>query len=555
MIIEITYDKGNGVVVLNRVDYDNGLLEILNDESKFKLLNEDPTIKREGQLKRFLCKLNKNYKNFFSKSDYENIYPKGSVPARIYGLPKIHKQFSTVPPFRPVVSSIGTFNYHLARYLGSLLTPILPMEYAAKDTFTFVQELKEVSLRNKYMVSFDVCSLFTNIPLDETINIAVDLIFEKHQNFPLKRSELFKLFEFATLKTNFLFNGIMYDQIDGVAMGSPLAPILANLFMGSKEKDWIENCTFEKPSFYRRYVDDIFCIFDNEESAKCFFDYLNNRHVNIKFTMETEVNQRLPFLDILIDNQYTLKTSVYHKPTYTGLLMNFKSFLPFQYKLGLIRTLIDRTFKISNNWVSFHSDIEKLKETLGRNMFPPNLFQKTLNRYLNKQLDVTQVREEKDIDIRFFKLPYIGQHSVSLKQKLKDMIERYCTGIDIKLVFVGSKLSDSFSCKDKFTSFSQTTSVVYKFVCAGCNSSYIGETERHLSVRINEHFFKDKNSHIYKHLATSPVCKEQCTADCFSVIDHAHTKHQLRIKEGLYIKWHSPVLNKQLYHYTSALTV
>ena len=248
-IVIVKPDKGNGVVVLNRVDYNNGLLEILNDESKFKLLNEDPTIKREGQLKRFLCKLNKNYKNFFSKSDYENIYPKGSVPARIYGLPKIHKQFSTVPPFRPVVSSIGTFNYHLARYLGSLLTPILPMEYAAKDTFTFVQELKEVSLRNKYMVSFDVCSLFTNIPLDETINIAVDLIFEKHQNFPLKRSELFKLFEFATLKTNFLFNGIMYDQIDGVAMGSPLAPILANLFMGSKEKDWIENCTFENHPF------------------------------------------------------------------------------------------------------------------------------------------------------------------------------------------------------------------------------------------------------------------------------------------------------------------
>jgi len=88
-----------------------------------------------------------------------------------------------------------------------------------------VDELKEVSFTNKYMVSYDVCSLFTNIPLKETIDLAVDLILNKHPNFSLKRTELRKLFEFATLKTNFLFDGKMYDQIDGVAMGSPLAPI------------------------------------------------------------------------------------------------------------------------------------------------------------------------------------------------------------------------------------------------------------------------------------------------------------------------------------------
>jgi hypothetical protein len=273
--------------------------------------------------------------------------------------------------------------------------------------------------------------------------------------------------------------------------------------------------------------------------------------------MEVEIDQKLPFLDILINNEDNLKTSVYHKPTYTGLLMNFQSFLPFQYKLGLIRTLIDRTYKISNNWFSFDLDIRKLKESLCRNIFSPHLFEKTLNRYLHKQFENSEqvdASEDGDIDQRYFKLPYIGNYSVLLNQKLRNMVSRYCNKIDIKIVFTTSKLSDSFSCKDKFQSFSQMTSVVYKFVCAGCNSSYIGETQRHLSVRINEHF-KDKNLHVFKHLNAAPECKEQCTSDCFTILDHARTKFQLRIKEGLYIKWESPELNKQLYHYSSNLTV
>jgi len=486
-------DKGNGVVILNKADYNTSLMSIISDTNKFKLLEDDPTLKREGQLKRFLLKLKKNYKDFFSTKEYDRIYPKGSVPARIYGLPKMHKTFVSVPPFRPVVSSIGTFNYNLSQYLGSLLTPFLPAEYTARDTFTFVDELKEVSFTNKYMVSYDVCSLFTNIPLKETIDLAVDLILNKHPNFSLKRTELRKLFEFATLKTNFLFDGKMYDQIDGVAMGSPLAPILANLFMGHFEKIWIENYSLNKPQFYKRYVDDIFCIFDNKEDAELFFDYLNEQHENIKFTMEHEVNKNLPFLDILIDNSNSFETSTYHKPTYTGLLMNFHSFLPFQYKLGLIRTLIDRIFKITNTWSSFDLDIKKLSHTLCRNLFPPHLIEKTLSRYLHKKYEaseqVSEIVEENNIEQRYFKLPYIGNYSVVLNKKLKDLI-------------------------DRFQSFSQMTSVVYKFVCAGCNASYIGETERHLSVRINEHF-KDKNSHIWKHLNANPICKEQCSNDCF----------------------------------------
>ena len=193
----------------------------------------------------------------------------------------------STPPFRPIVSSIGTYNYNLAKFLCGLLNNIIPNEHTATDSFTFVNDFQSFGCNNKFLVSFDVVSLFTNIPLTETIDIAVDLILTNHPNLKISRSDLTKLFSFATCQTHFLFNGLVYDQIDGVAMGSPLAPVLANLFMGFHEDQWLKN--YQKPNsvlFYRRYVDDIFCIFNNEADATNFFNYLNCQHPNIKFTLE-----------------------------------------------------------------------------------------------------------------------------------------------------------------------------------------------------------------------------------------------------------------------------
>ena len=83
----------------------------------------------------------------------------------------------------------------------------------------------------KFLISFDFTSLFTNIPLEETINIAIDTNFQNYPNVKFTRKELQKLFKIATSETYFIFNNKIYDQIDSVLMGSPVAPILANLFM------------------------------------------------------------------------------------------------------------------------------------------------------------------------------------------------------------------------------------------------------------------------------------------------------------------------------------
>ena len=143
-IVILKPDKGNAVVVLDRSVYKSKIYDILSDTSKFRQLSSDPTVTRQTKLCNFLLKLKKQGL-FKDHALYQKLYPVGSRPARIYGLPKIHKikNEGDIPPFRPIISSLGTFNYQLAKWLSELLVPHLPAQYTASDTFSFVEELKK----------------------------------------------------------------------------------------------------------------------------------------------------------------------------------------------------------------------------------------------------------------------------------------------------------------------------------------------------------------------------------------------------------------------------
>ena len=204
------------------------------------------------------------------------------------------------PKLRPIVSSIGTFNYNLAHFLCDLLSPLVPNDYSCKDTFSFVSQIKNSNLSKKFLVSYDVTRLFTNIPLQETIDIAINLIFNHNPNLNITKKELKKLFLFATSQTHFVFGGKFYNQIDGVAMGSHLAPVLANIFMGFYESKSLNEYNLNKLKFYLRYVDDILAAFDKEEDSLNLKKNLNKRHPNIKFMIEKQINHSIAFLDVFI---------------------------------------------------------------------------------------------------------------------------------------------------------------------------------------------------------------------------------------------------------------
>ncbi|XP_046863299.1 uncharacterized protein LOC124457051 [Xenia sp. Carnegie-2017] len=251
-IVILKPDKGNGVVILNKNDYHKKMMEILTDTSKFELLNDDAikiTLKRENQVKTLLRKL--KAEKCINQKTYNELYPTGTRIGILYGLPKIHK--SSIP-LRPILSSIDHYSYKLAKFFIPLITPISANSHVIKDSFSFVQDLlqSDINANNVVMASFDVKSLFTNIPVDETIAIITNHIFSNNTSFQgLDRSQFTQLLSLSVKNCHFFFNGQVYQQIDGVAMGSPLGPLFANIFMAFNENSWLHNCpsTFKPPFF------------------------------------------------------------------------------------------------------------------------------------------------------------------------------------------------------------------------------------------------------------------------------------------------------------------
>ena len=178
----------------------------------------------------------------------------------LYRNPKVHKTVvNNILIFRPILSAINTPSYSLAKYLNAIFPPLATNEFIMKNSFDFAEEVFNYD-HNLYMARLDVESLITNIPLEETImNCVNDLSSNNFYSGKSSRKDLYELLKLATTESSFIFDNKLYKQIDGVAMGSPLGPTLANAFLCHYEKIWLNECPSQfKPVVYRRYVDDIF---------------------------------------------------------------------------------------------------------------------------------------------------------------------------------------------------------------------------------------------------------------------------------------------------------
>ena len=173
---------------------------LISDETKFAKLSHNPTKSRENSLISYLRNLKRD--GIIDAATFQRILLCGSTVGVLYGLPKVHK---TGCPFRPIVSSVNTYNYNLACFLVSVLKPISTNEFTIKDSFTFADWVKAHKHNNEIMCSFDVCSLFSNVPLDETIQICLMKLYSLPDPPNLPRPVLKNLLEFATKKSHFVF--------------------------------------------------------------------------------------------------------------------------------------------------------------------------------------------------------------------------------------------------------------------------------------------------------------------------------------------------------------
>ena len=201
--------------------------ERLSDVSKFKEITVEPRkeinllLQHEGKLIEFL----KRVQSSVTTDLYKYLYPQGSQRGIMYGLSKIHKPLvNGFLKLKPILSAINTDTYKWANFFVLLLKPFTSNNYTFKDSFDFAKDITQQSSK-LVMASLDVDSLFTNVPLDETVEIFVNELFKSSQKVSgLNKQQVLEMLSLTSKENSILFDQKYYSQIDGVAMGSPLGP-------------------------------------------------------------------------------------------------------------------------------------------------------------------------------------------------------------------------------------------------------------------------------------------------------------------------------------------
>ena len=563
-------DKGAGVVILNKDDYNSKMKTILNDNSKFCDLGSsagnDNTAKIESRIQRRLLKLKKE--NLISASVYEAIRPTGSQRPRMYGLPKIHKKDV---PLRPILSMTGSAQHRLAKWLTSLLQPVLQnlSSNCVSDSFTFVNEVRnfQFSPSSVFLCTFDISSLFTNVPLAETIEICADVLYRDDSTAPPFPRKIFvELMQTATSSVEFSFNNNMHRQIDGVAMGSPLGPALANIFVGYQEARLFKNV--ERPLAYFRYVDDTFAAFKCEDDCNTFLSQLNSLHPSLRFTYEKESNRSLPFLDVLVERTDSkFLTSIYRKPTFTGQYLRWNSFSPRKRKINLIGTLVHRAVMICSK-SRLDSELTKIRSILLQNGYPENVINSAFKQKL-QQLNSNPVHTVTKCPV-YLHIPWIGDVSTKFEKQITSAVKRCFFSVEPRVVFTTRQLLPATK-KDVLPSH-QHSNLIYQFKCH-CDSRYVGRTSQRLEERIKQHVPRSisnpaatcedrqslsrackarsgrtqqfHESAIGQHLLDNIECARHYNNSMFSVLARGRSSFHLSALEATFIKSFKPPLCKQ----------
>ena len=228
--IVLTADKGVAMVIMDRQDYINKANQLLNQDT-YEVITKDPT----NTIKNKLINILKNIKtkSGLGTNTYKSMYPTGCVPPKFYGLPKIHRPDK---PLRPIVSSCGSVTYGVAKELAKILKPLVGKSpHHINSTQDFVEQGKQFKLEpGECLSSYDVSALFTSVPIDPALKIIKDLLDKDttlKERTVMEVGEIILLLEFCLKNTYFSFQGQFYEQVEGTAMGSPVRPIVANLYM------------------------------------------------------------------------------------------------------------------------------------------------------------------------------------------------------------------------------------------------------------------------------------------------------------------------------------
>ncbi|XP_068678522.1 uncharacterized protein [Montipora foliosa] len=506
-------------------------MSTLIENGPYQLLNKDPTDRLTRKLSEKLLTLKRS--GYLSETVYNKIRPRHKQLPRIYGLPKIHK---ADVPFRPIVSCVNTFAYDLSAYLANILSPLTGNSgFTVTNSAHFVSTVSsETILDNEIMVSFDVESLFTNVPIDAAVQTALQKLEDDPSLADCTTptpAQIADLLNFVLRSTYFQFNGSTYEQLEGAAMGSPVSAVITNLYMESFEQQAITTL-FYKPKIWKRYVDYTFTIL-----VDSFLQHLNNQQPSIRFTMETENDYKLAFLDAAVSREPDgrLTTSVYRKPTHTDQYLAYDSHHPQSVKGGIVKCLYERAKSSVTKPFVIYKEKKHLSSVLVSNGYPLSFLQKiTKTRKPSSSAEPTI--EFKSTAV----LPYVKGLSEQLRR---------CACLrqqGIRAVFKSETTLRSHLVRPKdAVEPTKRDDVVYRIPCE-CGKVYIGETGRPMQDRIKEHerdirLARTQTSAVSEHANNTghnPVWNK------VKFIDRNPHWYTRRVKEAIYIRLRPNNINR-----------
>ena len=345
------------------------------------------------------------------------------------------------------------------------------------------------------VISYDVVSLYTNVPVLEAIIVCADLLY----NLPLDQRPVVDKDTFILLAKIASCDVLMsthdgfYWQRDGLAMGSPPAPHFANGWLSQ-----FENNIKGEAKLYFRYMDDILKERKRQHGTQ-ELNRINTLHRNLRFTEECENEQHdLPVLDMKIHHDHekgTLSSTWYNKPTDTGLIMNYHALAPKRYKRSVVSGFVYRIYRACSTWENFHISLERAKRILEKNQYPPNFYEPVIRQALTDILGKSEKQSATipqaqatapadTVEKKRIMLQYRGKCSEEYARALHK-INAPCT-----VVMTLRKLKTVLPSLKPSVEKLMKSGVVYNITCPGCSACYVGQTDDSMTTRLYEHVHK-----------------------------------------------------------------
>ena len=406
-------DKGAGIIILNHDDYIKSCYEHLEmkrnvanvEENYYQRVEESEFTRSKERIKEVLEEARDN--EIIDKDEFEALNPKDKLPSKFYSTYKVHKEHdpNKPPPVRPIISASGSSMENIGKYVQHHINEFGSMHSTyIKDTPDFLRTVNEVNEiedleGNLILVTMDVAALYTNIPNDEGME-AVREAFEEKQDTTFHREFVLRLLEILLHNNYFEFNGELFKQTIGAAMGSQPIPNYANIFMSRKIDRKILSI-FEKYAaeenislkLFKRFLDDLFFIFrGSTRTLHRILDDINEIHPSIRLTMShTSIEEEepcdcpkketIPYLDVSLSiKNGKIDTDLYRKPTDRNQYLLPSSCHPTDCIKNIPFSLALRIVKICSNVENRNKRLEELKQMLLEREYDESVVETAINR-------------------------------------------------------------------------------------------------------------------------------------------------------------------------------